>query len=84
MRQHAARENKISMDSLKLACSFTGPLKGVNLNVKISGLQLECCGFDGHKLIECQENSPSVTSLPPCYISWIEKVNKFYNTNLLT
>ena len=73
IRQHAARESKISMDGLKLVCSFSGPMK-VKMNVKISGFQLECCGFDGHRLVECEENSQSVVTLPPCYISWIEKV----------
>lgn len=74
LRQYAARESRISMDGMKLVCSFSGPMRGVNLNVKISGFQLECCGFDGHRLIENHENSPSVVNLPPCYVSWIEKV----------
>jgi dynein heavy chain 2 len=74
LRQYAARESRISMDGLKLVCSFGGPMRGVNLNVKISGFQLECCGFDGHRLIENHENSASVVNLPPCYVSWIEKV----------
>lgn len=75
LRQHSARENKISMDGLKLVCSFSGPMKGVNTNVKVSGFMLECCGFDGHRLIESEENSASVIELPPCFVSWIEKVN---------
>ncbi len=75
LRQHAAREAKISMDGLKLACSFSGPMRGVSLNVRISGLQLEGCDFDGSKLTECQENSPSVISLPFCYVGWVQKVN---------
>lgn len=73
IRQHSAREAKVSMDSLKLVCSFSGPLRGVVLNVKVTGFQLEGCGFDGSKLSECEENSPSVISLPPCYIGWIQK-----------
>ena len=77
LRQHAAREGKISMDGLKLACSFSGPMRGVGLNVKISGLQLEGCNFDGNKLTECQENSPSVISLPACFIGWVQKVCYF-------
>jgi dynein heavy chain 2 len=61
------------MDELKLVCSFNGPMRGVNLNVQVTGLQLEGCGFDGSRLIECEENSPTVLSLPPCFISWIHK-----------
>lgn len=74
LRQHSAREAKVSMDNLKLVCSFSGPMRGVGLNVRITGLQLEGCGFDGSKLSECQENSPSIVSLPPCFIGWIQKV----------
>ena len=75
LRQHAAREARVSMDNLKLVCSFGGAMRGVKLNVRITGLQLEGCGFDGSKLSECQENSPSVVSLPPCCIGWIQKVS---------
>lgn len=73
LRQHAAREARVSMDGLKLVCSFTGPMRGVSLNVKVTGLQLEGCGFDGNKISECQEDSPTVVSLPPCFIAWIQK-----------
>ena len=78
LRQHAAREAKISMDGLKLACSFSGPMRGVILNVKVCGLQLEGCNFDGTKLTECQEDSPSVVSLPGCYLGWVQKVKKIF------
>jgi dynein heavy chain 2 len=74
LRQHAAREARVSMDGLILACSFAGPMRGTILNVKITGLQLEGCTFDGEKLGECQENSPTVVSLPSCYIGWVQKV----------
>lgn len=88
LRQHAAREAKISMDGLKLVSNFGGSMRNVGLNVKISGLQLEGCNFDGSKLTECQENSPSVISLPPCYVGWIQKVSlihfqfKFFNFSI--
>ena len=75
LRQHAAREARISMDGLKLVCSFSGQMRGVNLNVRVCGLQIEGCNFDGSKLVECIEKSPTVMSLPPCFIGWIQKVN---------
>ncbi len=75
LRQYCARESKVSMDGLKLVSSFNGPLRGVKVMAKISGFQLECCGFDGHRLVECSENSQSVVTLPACYVSWIEKVS---------
>jgi dynein heavy chain 2 len=61
LRQHAARE----------------PIRSTKINAKISGLQLEGCVFSNSKLSECQEDSPSIASLPECNISWIPKV--FYN-----
>ena len=74
LRQHAARTAKVSMDGLKLACSFAGPMRDVISNVKICGLQLEGCNFNEGKLSECQENSPSISSLPSCYVGWVQKV----------
>lgn len=78
LRQHAARDSKISMDSLKLVCSWSGPIRGVKFNVKISGLQLEGCTFNGSQLTECQEDSPSVVALPECYIGWLPKVKLIF------
>lgn len=76
LRQFAARELKTSMDHLRLVCSFSGPMRGVSINVKITGLQLEGCSFDGSRLTECNESSPSVLLLPPCCIGWIPRVYK--------
>ena len=82
LRQHAARESKVSMDSLKLVCSWSGPIRTSKINAKICGLQLEGCVFENSKLSECQEDSPSIVSLPECFISWIPKV-KFLQMKFL-
>lgn len=74
LRQHSARESRVSMDELRLVCNFSGAMRGVPLNVKITGLQLEGCSFDGSKLVECRDDSPTVITLPPCHIGWIQKV----------
>ncbi|NXA12552.1 DYHC2 protein, partial [Sapayoa aenigma] len=37
----------------------------------ISGLQLEGCRFDGNRLSENLHDSPSVSSVLPCYMAWI-------------
>jgi dynein heavy chain 2 len=82
LRQHSARDTKISMDELKLVCSWNGPIRNAQFNVKIGGLQLEGCNFNGTKLMECDENSPGIVSLPECYISWIPKSSKMpYDEN---
>ncbi|KAK3801155.1 hypothetical protein RRG08_006872 [Elysia crispata] len=72
-RQQIAREMKCSMDSLKFACSWKGNVQGARTMVKLGGLMLEGCTFDGSRLSENQRDSPSVASIPPCVISWIPK-----------
>lgn len=68
------RELGCSMDSLKFCCSWKGALQGAKFNVKIGGLQLEGCSFDGSRLSENQRDSPSISGIPSCIVAWI-KVN---------
>ncbi|KAK3100036.1 hypothetical protein FSP39_013759 [Pinctada imbricata] len=73
LRQQTAREIGCSMDSLKFACSWRGNIQGAKSMVKIGGLQLEGCSFDGSRLSENQRDSPSVSAIPPCVVAWIPK-----------
>ncbi|XP_067663541.1 cytoplasmic dynein 2 heavy chain 1-like isoform X1 [Haliotis asinina] len=73
LRQQTARELQCSMDSLKFACSWRGSIQGARTSVKIGGLQLEGCSFDGSRLSENQRDSPSVAAIPPCVVAWIPK-----------
>ena len=76
-RQQTARETKQPMDTLVLNTSWSGEVKhSKNNSIKISGLQLEGCSFDGGRLNESAPDSPSVTAFPPCYIAWIPRVNR--------
>jgi len=76
LRQQTARETKQPMDTLVLNTSWSGEVKhGKNVSIKISGLQLEGCSFDGGHLSESAPDSPSVTAFPPCYIAWIPGVS---------
>uniref|UniRef100_A0A0B6ZVW0 Dynein heavy chain C-terminal domain-containing protein n=1 Tax=Arion vulgaris TaxID=1028688 RepID=A0A0B6ZVW0_9EUPU len=61
------------MDSLKFACTWKSSIQGANVLVKIGGLQLEGCTFDGSQLLENQRDYPSVSAIPPCLVSWIPK-----------
>ncbi|KAJ3590362.1 hypothetical protein NHX12_008314, partial [Muraenolepis orangiensis] len=54
-----------SMDSLRFVTSWKSPIK------EVGGLQLEGCSFDGVRLSENQHESPSVASVPPCYMAWV-------------
>ncbi|XP_029458286.1 cytoplasmic dynein 2 heavy chain 1 [Rhinatrema bivittatum] len=71
LRQETARVMICSMDNLKFVASWKGRIHEAKLQVKISGLQLEGCSFDGNRLSENQHDSPSVSSVLPCYMAWI-------------
>uniref|UniRef100_A0A2C9JPE7 Dynein heavy chain C-terminal domain-containing protein n=1 Tax=Biomphalaria glabrata TaxID=6526 RepID=A0A2C9JPE7_BIOGL len=72
-RQQIAREMKCSMDSLKFACSWRGSIQGARTSIKVGGLMIEGCTFDGSRLSENQRDSPTVVAIPPCIVSWIPK-----------
>jgi dynein heavy chain 2 len=79
LRQQTARLSKQPMDTLVLNTSWSGEVKhGKNISIKITGLQLEGCSFDGGRLSESAPNSPSVTGFPLCSIAWISRVVYFY------
>uniref|UniRef100_A0A8C4JN30 Cytoplasmic dynein 2 heavy chain 1-like n=1 Tax=Dromaius novaehollandiae TaxID=8790 RepID=A0A8C4JN30_DRONO len=71
LRQETARVMSCSVDSLKFTASWKGRIQEGKLQVKISGLQLEGCSFDGKRLSENLHDSPSVSSVLPCYMAWI-------------
>ena len=75
LRQQTARESKVPMDTLVLNTSWSGEVKhGKNVSIKITGLQLEGCSFDGGRLSESAPDAPSVLAFPPCSIAWIPRV----------
>ncbi|PNI44695.1 DYNC2H1 isoform 3 [Pan troglodytes] len=71
LRQETARAVGRSVDSLKFVASWKGRLQEAKLQIKISGLLLEGCSFDGNQLSENQLDSPSVSSVLPCFMGWI-------------
>uniref|UniRef100_A0A8B9L0C8 Cytoplasmic dynein 2 heavy chain 1 n=1 Tax=Astyanax mexicanus TaxID=7994 RepID=A0A8B9L0C8_ASTMX len=71
LRQETARAMGCSMDSLKFVASWKGQITGSKLQVKVGGLQVEGCTFDGNRLSENQHDSPSVCAVPACYMAWI-------------
>ncbi|XP_063807614.1 cytoplasmic dynein 2 heavy chain 1 isoform X2 [Pseudophryne corroboree] len=73
LRQETARTMNCSMDNLRFVASWKGRIPDAKLQVKISGLQLEGCSFDGNSLFENEHNSPSVSLVPPCYMAWISQ-----------
>uniref|UniRef100_A0A3Q1J7D9 Cytoplasmic dynein 2 heavy chain 1 n=1 Tax=Anabas testudineus TaxID=64144 RepID=A0A3Q1J7D9_ANATE len=71
LRQETARSMSCSMDSLVFVSSWRSPIAQAKLQVKVGGLQLEGCSFDGVHLCENQHDSPSVSAVPPCYMAWV-------------
>ncbi|XP_050986096.1 LOW QUALITY PROTEIN: cytoplasmic dynein 2 heavy chain 1 [Labeo rohita] len=71
LRQETARLMSCSMDSLKFVASWRGQITDAKLQVKVGGLQLEGCVFDGNRLAESHHDSPSVSAVPACYMAWI-------------
>ncbi|XP_075448514.1 cytoplasmic dynein 2 heavy chain 1 isoform X2 [Ascaphus truei] len=71
LRQETARAMNCSMDNLRFVASWKDRIQEAKLQVKISGLQLEGCSFDGNSLSENQHDSPSVSMVPSCYMAWI-------------
>ncbi|XP_077466766.1 cytoplasmic dynein 2 heavy chain 1 isoform X1 [Stigmatopora argus] len=71
LRQETARSLGCSMDGLVFTSSWKSPIVGAKLQVKIGGLQLEGCSFDGVHLCENQHDSPSVSAVPFCYMAWV-------------
>uniref|UniRef100_A0A671UTN4 Cytoplasmic dynein 2 heavy chain 1 n=1 Tax=Sparus aurata TaxID=8175 RepID=A0A671UTN4_SPAAU len=71
LRQETARSMGCSMDSLVFVSSWRSPITQAKLQVKVGGLQLEGCSFDGVHLCENQHDSPSVSAVPPCYMAWV-------------
>ncbi|XP_077915202.1 cytoplasmic dynein 2 heavy chain 1 isoform X5 [Halichoerus grypus] len=71
LRQETARAMGCSVDSLKFVASWKGRLQEAKLQIKMGGLLLEGCSFDGSRLLENHHDSPSVSPVLPCYVGWI-------------
>ncbi|KAM9852784.1 cytoplasmic dynein 2 heavy chain 1 isoform 4-T4 [Aulostomus maculatus] len=71
LRQETARSVGCSMDSLLFVSSWRSPVVQAKLQIKVGGLQLEGCSFDGVHLCENQHDSPSVSAVPLCYMAWV-------------
>ncbi|XP_034521541.1 LOW QUALITY PROTEIN: cytoplasmic dynein 2 heavy chain 1 [Ailuropoda melanoleuca] len=71
LRQETARVMGCSVDSLKFVASWEGRLQEATLQIKMGGLFLEGCSFDGSQLSENHHDSPSVCPVPPCCVGWV-------------
>uniref|UniRef100_A0A3P9QAB0 Cytoplasmic dynein 2 heavy chain 1 n=1 Tax=Poecilia reticulata TaxID=8081 RepID=A0A3P9QAB0_POERE len=81
LRQETARSIGCSMDSLVFVSSWRSPIAQAKLQVKVGGLQLEGCRFDGIHLSENQHDSPSVSAVPACYMAWAPQISATDSTD---
>ncbi|XP_054598719.1 cytoplasmic dynein 2 heavy chain 1 isoform X1 [Nothobranchius furzeri] len=75
LRQETARSMGCSMDSLVFVSSWKTLIAQAKLQVKVGGLQLEGCRFDGVHLSENQHDSPTVSAVPPCCMAWVPQAS---------
>ncbi|XP_043189481.1 cytoplasmic dynein 2 heavy chain 1-like [Amphibalanus amphitrite] len=73
LRQQTARLHKTAMDGLVFVSSWAKIGVNSKMPVKLTGLQLEGCAFDGARLTESRADSPSVTSVPVCTVAWVPR-----------
>ncbi|CAF93625.1 unnamed protein product, partial [Tetraodon nigroviridis] len=73
LRQETARSMGCSMDKLIFVSSWS-QIARAKLQIKVGGLQLEGCSYDGVCLSENQHNSPSVSAVPTCYMAWVLQI----------
>lgn len=81
-RQLSSRKLKRPMDTLQLVSSWDkseGPLA-----VKVEGLLVQGCRFDGSRLLEAEPNDPIFSSIPVFNLAWLpqESVSKVGKVNI--
>ncbi|MED6252087.1 hypothetical protein ATANTOWER_006838, partial [Ataeniobius toweri] len=81
LRQETARSIGCSMDSLVFLSSWRSPVAQAKIQVKVGGLQLEGCRFDGVHLSENQHDSPSVSAVPACHMAWAPQLPSDFSLN---
>jgi hypothetical protein len=65
---------KIAIDELKLVSSFEPNKVPAATAVKLEGLLLQGCEFDGRRMVDIKDASGSsreLISVPACYVAWI-------------
>ena len=84
LRQKTARSTSTAIDAMKLVVSFEQEKIRSPNAVRIKGLLLQGCGFDGVKLIDPPANLSEFVALPIMNIAWMgEKDPEPYPSNQL-
>ncbi|ESN99131.1 hypothetical protein HELRODRAFT_66985, partial [Helobdella robusta] len=78
-RQLSSRSVNSSIDNVCMECSWHQGNKSGNRTLKLKGLKLEGCNFDGNKLTEKRGHEPVYSEVPECHISWTIKKTANYD-----
>jgi dynein heavy chain 2 len=71
---------KQSIDSLKLVSSWNeSELSGVAVKVKLEGLLVQGCRFEGQQVLECTSDDNALNAAPICYAAWVPQVTQYIN-----
>ena len=69
-----SRNMNCSIDRVKMCCEWSDS-KGSKVGaLRISGLKMAGCNFDGMKVAEKKKNDPVLMQISTCRITWYEKV----------
>jgi dynein heavy chain 2 len=72
LRQKSARKQQVAIDELKLVSSFENGKIDAQNSVKVEGMWLQGCGFDGRRTTDnTAGDSSELFSLPVCYMGWL-------------
>jgi dynein heavy chain 2 len=72
LRQKSARKQQVAIDELKLVSSFENNKIDQQTAIKIEGMWLQGCGFDGRKTTDnSADQSSELIALPVCYMGWL-------------
>jgi dynein heavy chain 2 len=70
IRQKTSRKINCPIDSMKLAVSFEPDRLKSPIVIKVRGLLIQGCGFDGAKMVEPGNDLPEFITLPTVYMAW--------------
>merc|ERR1711916_273413 len=72
LRQQTARQSKLSMDNLKLICSWNpAHLGSAPVKCVLEGLSMQGCVFEGDALAEMSAESTSIVPCPNVTIAYV-------------
>ena len=79
LRQHISRAKGVPIYDLHFICQWSNEEK-FDLSLKVIGLYIEGCIFDGKQITHTNFDTPITSPLPPCFIGWDNKIYEDSNS----